>query len=53
VTTSQILVAAFIAGTVLYAFGPDVVSGIRRRVAAWWRPQMRLAKYSPYQDIDR
>jgi hypothetical protein len=38
-TTSQIVVLAFIAGTVLYAFGPDVVRGIRRRVAAWWRPE--------------
>lgn len=42
------IVAAFIAGCLLYTFGPDVV----RRVVAWFRPEP-LAPYSRYQDIDR
>jgi hypothetical protein len=39
-TRDQIVVLAFIAGTVLYPFGPTVV----RRVRAWFGPEP-LAQY--------
>jgi hypothetical protein len=46
VSRDQIIVAAFLLGTLIYTFGPDVVRRIVTR-----RPE-RLAPYSRYQDLD-
>jgi hypothetical protein len=43
----QIIVAAFLAGTLAYTFGPDLA----RRVVARFRPEP-LAPYSRYQGMD-